>query len=295
MGFLDFLVRVFGGDRGRPVEELAERLGQGVCELRDFRPRYREFTIPKRSGGRRKISAPEPETKGLQRRILRRVLAGLTSHPAAHGFEKGRSIVTNALPHVGKAVVVRMDLEDFFGSTREARVREYFRRIGWSGEAGEILTRVTTHGGALPQGAPTSPRLSNLVNGRLDARLAAAAKRFGAAYTRYADDITFSFAEDDREAVAAVIGTAGAAVADEGYRLHRRKNMHVRGRRSRQVVTGLVVNEGVNLPRGTRRWLRAVAHRMETGRGSTLTPEELAGWRALVSMIARQAERGWTG
>src|SRR5262249_44280484 len=151
--------------------------------------------------------------KTIQRRILRRLLGRLRCHPAATGFERGRSIVTNARAHVGKAVVVQMDLKDFFTSTTTRRVRKYFRKTGWNREAADLLIRLCTHQGGLPQGAPTSPRLSNLVNYRLDARLARLAGRrrlydprtgqrigsreIGAKYTRYADDLTFSFQSDD--------------------------------------------------------------------------------------------------
>lgn len=294
MGLLGFLASLFGGDKGRPLEELASRLDVAPEELRGFRPEYREFTIPKRSGGSRRICAPKPATKRLQRRVLRRLLARLSSHPAAHGFERGRSIVTNALPHVARAVVVRMDLRDFFTSTSVRRVRDYFKRIGWGREAADVLTRLTTLDGGLPQGAPTSPRISNLVNRRLDARLSALAGRFGAAYTRYADNLTFSFARDNRAATAAVVGAAREIVSDEGYALHGRRKFSCRRRCSRQEVTGLVVNEGVNLPRETRRMLRAALHRAAlhragTGREPTLSPGQLAGWRAFVSMVARQS------
>ncbi|MHC4503849.1 MAG: reverse transcriptase family protein [Planctomycetota bacterium] len=290
MGLGDFLRKLFGvPDRGHPVDELATRLGMPPDELRAFEPRYREFTIPKRSGGKRAISAPDKDTKGLQRRILKRLLARLSCHRAAHGFEKGRSIVTNALPHVGRAVVVRMDIRDFFTSTSARRVRDYFRRIGWNREASDLLVKLATLDGGLPQGAPTSPRLSNLVNRRLDARLDAAARSLGGTYTRYADDLTFSFPEHDRATVNVIVNIAEKVAEEEGYTIHRRKKRHVRGRCSRQIVTGLVVNESINLPRERRRWLRAVAHRLSKGRQTTLSREQLAGWKALVSMIVRQS------
>src|SRR5262249_54884321 len=102
----------------REVTELARRLGVAEDVLRSAWPKYTEFTVPKRSGGMRKIASPEPALKALQRKILRRVLAKLRCHPAATGFEKRYSIAINALAHVHKAVVVRMDVRDFFGSTK---------------------------------------------------------------------------------------------------------------------------------------------------------------------------------
>lgn len=301
MGLLDWL---FSG-RGHGVAELARRLDLGQRELRRLQPRYHEFTIPKRSGGRRRILAPEPELKTLQRRILRRLLGRLRAHPAAMGFERGRSIVANARAHQGQAVVLRFDVRDFFPSTRVNRVKRYFRRIGWNRPATNLLLRWCTRDGGLPQGAPTSPRLSNLVNYRLDARLAGMATRLGAVYTRYADDITISFAEDDRDKLHYMQRFVRRAVEEEGYRLHHRKKLSIRRRHQQQIVGGLVVNERVNLPRRLRRWLRAVEHRARLQRRvwespsepadyrprkrPTLSPAQLEGWRALQVMIARQA------
>jgi retron-type reverse transcriptase len=269
-------------------------------------PQYREFTIPKRSRGTRRILAPEPELKSLQRRILYRLLTRLKAHPAAMGFERGRSIVTNARAHCGQAVVMRFDLVDFFPSTRAARIKAYFRRIGWNRPAAALLARLCTYDGGLPQGAPTSPRLSNLVNYRVDARLAGMAARLGGVYTRYADDITLSFAGDDRDKVHWVQRFVRRVVEAEGYRLHRRKKLSVRRRHHCQVVTGLVVNDRVSLPRPVRRWLRAVEHRARMSRPGTLasyqpltgkplkrptlTAEQLAGWRALRTMVEQGAK-----
>ncbi|HWW75269.1 MAG TPA: reverse transcriptase family protein, partial [Pyrinomonadaceae bacterium] len=235
------------------VAELARRLGVTEAELRALSPRYNSFRVPKRSGGERVIHEPEEELKRVQRLVQRRLLKRLRSHAAAHGFERGRSIVTAALPHARRAVVLRMDVRDFFAETSAARVETYFRRVGWNAEAAALLARLCTHAGGLPQGAPTSPRLSNLVNFRLDARLSALARSQGAAYTRYADDMTFSFDADERENIVAVIRTAKKILGEEGYRLHTDKKLRVLRRHARQTVAGLVVNEGVRLPRATRR------------------------------------------
>ncbi len=288
MGLFDWLRK----GSGHGIEELARRLEVGADELQGVTPAYRKLTIPKRTGGSRRIHAPEPSLKKLQRRILRRVLGRLRAHPCATGFEHGHSIVSNALPHRGQAVVVRMDLKDFFDSTDAKRVQRYFRKIGWNRDASELLVRLCTLDGGLPQGAPTSPRLSNLVNYHLDARLAGLAHGLGGAYSRYADDITFSFPSDDRDAIRAAIRTTKLVAKDLGYRLHQHKKLRICRRNARQLVTGLVVNEGVNLPRATRRRLRAVEHRLRTGRDATLTPEQLAGWRALQTMVAKQSAAG---
>lgn len=271
------------------VFELARRLHLEPDALRAAAPSYRTFKIPKRAGGTREIAAPSAELKTLQRRILRSVLRRLHSHPSVTGFERRHSIVTNARCHAGQAVVARMDLRNFFPSTSARRVETYFRQIGWNAEAAGLLTRLCTHKGALPQGAPTSPRLANVVNYRMDARLDGLARRCGAAYTRYADDLTFSLQHDDRAAIHKLIRGTKRIVADCGYQLHHGKKLRVRRKHQRQLVTGLVVNSAVNLPRHVRRRLRAIEHHLATGRPATLTPAQCAGWQALRQMIVHQA------
>ena len=161
MGFWDWLK---GKDEGHDVEELARRLGLSADELLAARPTYTSFDIPKKSGGKRRIDTPDPALKALQGQINKRLLRRLRCHPCAIGFERGYSIVSNALFHAGQAVVVRMDLRDFFGTTRAKRVQRYFQTLGWNRQASKLLAGLCTHAGGLPQGAPTSPRLSNLVN-----------------------------------------------------------------------------------------------------------------------------------
>lgn len=284
MGLLDLILR----GHGRGLDDLASRLGTNPSELAAVPLEYREFRVPKRSGGERRILAPRPPLRALQRRILRRVLGRLRCHPAATGFERGISIVTNAAVHQGRAVVVRMDLRDFFESTRAARVGRFLRRAGWNRPAARRLETLCTWNGSLPTGAPTSPRLANLVNQRLDRRLAGLAASLGAAYTRYADDLTFSLEVDSAARVHRLLAAARAIAFQEGYRTNGRK-LRVRRHHQQQRVTGLVVNQGVNLPRSTRRWLRAVKHRLAAGRGATLSESQLRGWCALASMVATQA------
>ncbi|MFP4054195.1 MAG: reverse transcriptase family protein [Phycisphaerae bacterium] len=306
MGFLDWLWRLLSagvpdGDASPEASvsvhpprfgavELANRLGLSAAALESVPVGYRSFTIPKRSGGRRTLHEPVPQLKAVQRTILRRVLGKLHAHPAAMGFEKGRSIVDNALMHTGAKVVLKMDVKDFFPSTRGERVWLFFRRIGWDEAACDLLTRLTTREDGLPQGAPTSPRLSNLVNYELDVRLDAAAARCDAWYTRYADDLTFSVrCEQSTEAL--LTSMVPVVLREYGYRLNRRKTRLLRRHHS-QRVTGLTVNDKVGLPRETRRRLRAIRHRLDTGRPATLSEEQMAGWDALEQMIRLRVAEG---
>ena len=269
--------------------ELSRRLAKPVTDMQLTPIRYDEFTIPKRSGGRRRILAPCAKLKDIQGRILHRLLGGLRAHPAAMGFERDRSIVTNALPHVGAAVVVRMDIRDFFPSTKTSRVHAYFRGIGWDAEAVDLLVKLTTWDGGLPQGAPSSPRLSNLLNYLMDARLDGLARSQGGVYTRYADDMTFSFPADENNRKAAIVAATKQIVSEYGYRLHLRRKLSIRRKHQQQLVTGLVVNEKLALPRKLRRRLRAIRHHLETKRPATMTAQQLAGWDALMQMIETQS------
>ncbi len=197
------------------VTELAHWLGlQSPKELRRFqRPGagpgapYVEFTIAKASGEPRRITAPRPRLKKLQRRILDELLDKCATHEAAHGFVRGRSVVTNAQPHAAAALVIKLDLRDFFPTIHFRRVAGLFQHYGYAQEVAAALASLCTHRpqlgdgrtlwpGVLPQGAPTSPALANLLCRRLDSRLCGLARRAGATYTRYADDLTFSFAKE---------------------------------------------------------------------------------------------------
>jgi hypothetical protein len=274
--------------KGLGIPELARRLGMTVEELDVVDVTYHTRWIEKRGGGSRRLDVPGPELKRVQKRILRMLIAKLNTHSAVTGFEPGCSIVDNATPHVSQAVVINIDVRDFFTETHAGRLQAYFQRVGWNREAAVLLTRLTTHDGGLPQGAPTSPRLSNLVNYGLDARIDSFARTRRATYTRYADDITISFPRDYPKKVRGMVQAVRRQLKAHGYQMHGDK-LRIRRQHQQQKVTGLVVNERVNLPRQIRRKLRAVEHHHKTNRPATLTPEQLAGWRALQQMIEKQA------
>ena len=174
---------------------------------------YVQFEVPKRTGGTRVLAAPKPEIAAVQERILETILAKVPLDDAAHGFVTGRSTVTNARPHQGRDLVINLDLSDFFPSVTFPRVRGVFRSFGYSPAVATILALLCTESPrrtlaygertyhvavgprALPQGACTSPAISNLVARKLDRRLRGLSDKHGLTYTRYADDLTFSFQE----------------------------------------------------------------------------------------------------
>ena len=218
---------------------------------------YIVHRIPKRSGGVRVLHEPKPELKALQKSVLRWLQArGLGGGKRSHAFERGRSIATHARLHVGRKVVVRLDLKDFFGSTTAYMVRNALVHEGLSSEQAQEIVDICCLDGSLPAGAPCSPLLANVAAKRMDLRLAALAESRKATYSRYADDETFSSDEGDLNGL---IPAVDAIVSDCGYRLNRKKTLVMRSGH-RQLVTGLVVNKGLNAPRELRRNLRAQLH-----------------------------------
>ena len=245
---------------------------------------YRTRWSPKRSGGLRVIEAPRPELRLAQRRLLDGLLAQVPAHEACHGFVRGRSPRTHAALHTGHAVVLRLDLRDFFPHVRAARVHALWRTLGYPPAVARTLTalvttrtpraalgpaveqgriaRETAHrlaGPHLPQGAPTSPALANLCAFGLDLRLDGLAQAFGATYSRYADDLAFSGPPVLRARVDALLAWAGAIAADEGFALHRGKTRVMPAHRAQQVA-GITVNRNPNLPRAAYDGLRAQLH-----------------------------------
>ena len=197
--------------------------------------------------------------------------------PEAHGFVKGRSTVTNATPHVGQGVVLNVDLKDFFPTISFRRVRGLFQSLGYSPAVATVLgllcteaprRQVTFDGGAwwvavgercLPQGAPTSPAIANLISRKLDRRLRGRLGKKGWAYTRYADDLSFSRKDFTRADLGFVHACIRHVVEDEGFALNPKKG-RAQGRGGRQDVTGVVVNVKPGLPREEVRRLRAILH-----------------------------------
>ncbi|WP_394796334.1 reverse transcriptase family protein [Armatimonas sp.] len=243
---------------------------------------YSLFTIPKKRGGKRVLASPKSKLRQAQRWVLSEVLTKQTPHAAATAFSPGSSVVKNAEPHTGKAVVVKLDLQDFFPSLGVKRVKNYFEHLGNSEGVATILALLCTDcprvavefdgekkfvavgPRGVPQGALTSPALSNLLVEKLDKRLTGAAQKLGFVYTRYADDLTFSHA-DDSAPVGLLLTLVRQIVADEKLTVNEKKTQVLRAS-DRQIITGLVVNgeQGVRLSRDDVRKFRAILHHCDT-------------------------------
>ena len=216
---------------------------------------YQEFWMRKRSGGYRMISAPDKDLQAIQSTIYSRILSSVTIvHPAAVGFRCGRSVVDNAAPHLGKRYVLKMEIHDFFGSIRSPRVRQTFKKIGYPENVSKVLGALCCLHRHLPQGAPTSPALSNIVGYEMDRKLAALAAEYGLTYTRYADDLTFSGDVFPKEQI---IPQVKRIIRDEKFEPNHKKT-HFMNQSSRKIITGVSVASGVKLtiPKSKKREIR---------------------------------------
>jgi retron-type reverse transcriptase len=236
---------------------------------------YHRFAIEKRNGEQRRISAPKAVMRAAQQGILREILSKVPIHSTATAYRPGSSIVTNARHHVGQAVVIRLDIADFFPTITRRRVRGLFQSLGYSAGVATILALLTTDDSrleaterspmhidaSLPQGACTSPAISNIICARLDARLNGLSKKHGFTYTRYADDMTFSHPNGNAP-VGRLMSSAACILVEEGFALNQAKTRVTRSHQ-RQIVTGLVVNERVAIPREDLRRFRAILHGVE--------------------------------
>jgi RNA-directed DNA polymerase len=235
----------------------------------EHRQHYTIHLIPKRSGGRRTLLAPNRKLKSAQRWVLKQILQKVPTGDCVHGFATGRSIVSNAAGHTRADVVVSADLVNFFPSISRASVRGLFSWLGYGPEVAETLSLLCTaadRDGArrhLPQGAPTSPALSNLICWRLDRRLCGLAAKLSATYTRYADDITFSGRKELKNGMKRFLPLLRKILGEEGFAINKRKLRFMR-KGSRQEVTGLVVNDRTGRPREEVRLLRAILHNCRT-------------------------------
>ena len=271
-----------------------------LAKLLDYRPktvsyilykqpetsRYATFEIPKRNGGCRTIKAPTKKLKVLQRKLSDLLqdcvdeieIDKKRKDRTAHGFKRERSIITNARQHRHRRWVFNLDLEDFFPSINFGRVRGFFiknRDFELHPDVATVIAQIACHSNSLPQGSPCSPVISNLIAHLLDMRLVKLASEAGCTYSRYADDLTFSTNKKEFPVDIAVPShTEGDAshlwlpsealrkiIERTGFRVNNRKT-HMMYRTSRMDVTGLVVNEKINVRWEYRHNVRAMVHRL---------------------------------
>ena len=257
-------------------QDVADILGMKDSSLRFFlygkRPdnMYVECSIKKRDGGTREICVPQDKLKSIQRKLLRILETVYNKKPAVHGFVVDRNSYTNAKNHCKRSLVFNIDLKDFFTQIHFGRVMGMLKSKPYSlgDEAAMVIAQLACYKGKLPQGAPTSPIISNMICAPLDTQLTKLAKKYKLIYSRYADDITFStykhkFPSEVVNVVAdnVIIGIELAEILNRNSFEVNSQKINMRTRNERQEVTGLVVNKFVNLKREYLRQIRAILHK----------------------------------
>lgn len=240
---------------------------------------YIRFQVPKKTGGFRTISSPMPKLKNAQYWILDNILKKIVINEKAHGFVDKKSIITNATPHLKADILINMDLKDFFPTLSYKRVKGLFKSLGYSEAIATILGLLCTEAEVqeieldnkpyfvekstrkLPQGAPTSPAITNIICRRLDEKIAKIALDLNFTYTRYADDLTFSTSTENSKLVGKLMTKVKNAIAYEGFFVHPDKTKIIRTG-GRKEVTGIVVNEKLSISKETLKKFRATLHQI---------------------------------
>lgn len=233
---------------------------------------YRSFYIDKKNGDKRLISAPKKKLKSIQRVISQSLSNVYSPRKSAHGFIQGKSILTNASMHVDKKFVLNVDLLGFFDSLHFGRVRNLFQSypLNLTQSVATVLAHICCLNGKLPQGAPTSPIISNMIAYKLDKDLHQLALTNRSTYTRYVDDITFSFTQSRRRLPRDIVTVLKennlklgekltSIIEKNGFKINNEKSRCF-SQNFRQVVTGLVVNERANVSRNFIRQTRSMIY-----------------------------------
>jgi len=265
----EFLVLKSRDDIARLLEITTEQLNFHLYVLPSYK-RYKVFEISKKSGGTRQILAPISPIKIIQEKLKQVLDSVYRPKPSAHGFIAERSIVTNARLHKKRRYIFNIDLEDFFPTIHFGRVRGMFMGNPYflGDEVSTILAQICCHNKILPQGAPTSPVISNMICARLDAKLQQLAKEHNCTYSRYADDMTFSTTRSKFPSALANLSDIGqveigsqllAIIEENGFKVNSKKT-RLQMRQQRQEVTGLTVNRYPNVQRRYIKQIRAILH-----------------------------------
>lgn len=254
-----------------------------VSMLSGAKHHYREFSVTKRSGGKRIIRAPRTYLKVVQWWILDTILKDAQVHQCAFGFIKGKSFIDNASQHVGSAHVVNFDIEDFFPSITAISVRKLFSILGYSDRVSAQLSQLTTYSGTLPQGAPSSPAIANAIFLSIDNAISELSQAKGVRYTRYADDLTFS---SNSKIDQAFLDEVTLLIEGGGFRLNRSKTRYM-GQNDTKEVTGLIIGtDGVRLSRkylnAARGWFHSIKMKPRT---NYHTYNRVLGTRNLIAQV----------
>lgn len=199
---------------------------------------YRKFYIPKHTGGWREIDSPYPVLQNIQKWILVNILNKVNLHENSFAYTRNKGIIDNAKQHFNCKEMLNIDITDFFGSINIKRVISVFKGFGYTNLLSYQLASICCYNNKLPQGACTSPALSNIVSKRLDSRLTRLANEMNLRYTRYADDITFSGPQIPKN----IISMCRKILFSEGFKINEKKTKF-KPVNSKKTVTGLNVHK----------------------------------------------------
>ena len=278
---------------------------------------YYRFDIPKKSGGTRHIAAPKTQLKAAQRQVLEQILQKAEVSDLSHGFIKARSILTSAKTHrTSPDLLINIDLENFFPTITFERVRGLYQSFGYSGYIASLLAMLCTYcermpleikgetkyikisERVLPQGSPASPMITNIICRNMDKRIDGLCKKLGLTYTRYADDMSFSYMGDTENlAIGSFLNSINKIIESEGFHMKKEKT-HILRKNNRQYITGIVINnEEIGVPKKWVKILKASIHNAEKlkdsgGSVSNKTIYEISGKIAwLKSVNAKRYEK----
>lgn len=216
---------------------------------------YREFDIPKKSGGHRTISAPYPILVYCQKWIFQNILSKISITDQATAFRKKSSIIANAKMHLNSNELLKIDLKDFFNFIDSNRINNLFQELGYSRKVSHYLTAICCKNNCIAQGACTSPILSNIISISLDHKLNSLTNEIDAKYSRYADDISISGSIIDNDFIKKIYQT----IESEGFYVNEKKTS-LKKEKQRKIITGLIVSNKLNTPKKYRREFRKKFH-----------------------------------
>lgn len=216
---------------------------------------YETVYITKASGKKREINKPDIVLKSFQKSVYKNILLHIPTSDYAVAYKKGSSLRYSTAVHIGKPMILKLDIKNFFGSILYKTVQEMFLKQGYDYFMATTLATLCCYKGRLPQGTPTSPAISNIVMREFDDQVSCFCNARNIAYTRYSDDMTFSGSFDSNE----VIEFVKDKLNKSGFQLNNKKTKLIK-QGQRQTVTGVVVNEKQQLPKGYRKQIRQEIH-----------------------------------
>ena len=304
-----------------PLYKLSELTRINIEELQKTTEVYRKVNIKKKTGGYRELQIPNDELKQVQKKLAEFINSQFKNKifPSCHSYRNNRGIISNSLPHLGCKVLVKLDVKDYFQNITFEQVKQaldlgfesiqfhsqsdFIRKYGSEHypkissylaprKAQETLKKLVYSEHGLPQGAPTSPVISNLVLSNFDKEVYALVTSLNGAYTRYSDDITISFKEDSSQKVTQVIKFVEAKLAENGFKLNKKKGkINVLRPHQAQRICGVTINSGKpTISRKQRRLIRAAQHNAKQGKPTTFTEDQIKGHLSFQNYVKEHGE-----